>query len=174
MHLGEPGGKRALLVGGEAVDEATALCAKAAPGELRLCRRSTALAGPMVELRVSRSGRSTVLRVDPAYVHLPLPQRSALEWDERCAPYVPAAVLDALRSAAYDSFLTASHVTYLVSVSVVVVAAVLVAFALPVITPPRKDAVVPDDSSTDDLVREEEAAYPEQLTEEISDDGRKG
>jgi len=87
---------------------------------------------------------------------------------------VPAAVLDALRSAAYDSFLTASHVTYLVSVSVVVVAAVLVAFALPVITPPRKDAVVPDDSSTDDLVREEEAAYPEQLTEEISDDGRKG
>jgi len=87
---------------------------------------------------------------------------------------VPAAVLDALRSAAYDSFLTASHVTYLVSVSVVVVAAVLVAFALPVITPPRKDAVVPDDSSTDDLVREEEAAYPEQLAEEISDDGRKG
>ena len=87
---------------------------------------------------------------------------------------VPAAVLDALRSAAYDSFLTASHVTYLVSVSVVVVAAVLVAFALPVITPPRKDAVVPEDSSTDDLVREEEAAYPEQLTEEISDDGRKG
>jgi class 3 adenylate cyclase len=97
MHLGEPGGKRALLVGGEAVDEATALCAKAAPGELRLCRRSTALAGPMVELRVSRSGRSTVLRVDPAYVHLPLPQRSALEWDERCAPYVPAAVLDQIR-----------------------------------------------------------------------------
>ena len=87
---------------------------------------------------------------------------------------VPAAVLDALRSAAYDSFLTASHVTYLVSVSVVVVAAVLVAFALPVITPPRKDAVVPEDSSTDDLVREEEAAYPVQLTEEISDDGRKG
>ncbi|MFZ4510701.1 MAG: MFS transporter [Candidatus Nanopelagicales bacterium] len=87
---------------------------------------------------------------------------------------VPAAVLDALRSAAYDSFLTASHVTYLVSVSVVVVAAVLVAFALPVITPPRKDAVVPEDSSSDDLVREEEAAYPVQLTEEISDDGRKG
>ncbi|MBL8616922.1 MAG: AAA family ATPase [Deltaproteobacteria bacterium] len=97
MHLGEPGGKRALLVGGEAVDEATALCAKAAPGELRLCRRSTGLAGPLVELRVSRSGRSTVLRVDPAYVNLPLPLRQPLPWDERFAPYVPAAVLDQIR-----------------------------------------------------------------------------
>jgi len=87
---------------------------------------------------------------------------------------VPAAVLDALRTSAYDAFLTSSHVTYLVSVSVVVVAAVLVAFALPVITPPRKDAMVPADSSTDDLVREEEDDYPEQLAEEISDDGRKG
>ena len=87
---------------------------------------------------------------------------------------VPAAVLEALRSSAYDAFLASSHVTYLVSVSVVVVAALLVAFALPVITPPRKDAMVPDDSSTDDLVREEEAAYPEQLAEEIGDDGRKG
>jgi hypothetical protein len=86
---------------------------------------------------------------------------------------VPAAVLDALRTSAYDAFLTSSHVTYLVSVSVVVVAALLVAFALPVITPPRKDAMVPADSSTDDLVREEEADYPEQLAEEIGDDGRK-
>jgi hypothetical protein len=82
-------------------------------------------------------------------------------------------VLDALRTSAYDAFLTSSHVTYLVSVSVVVVAALLVAFALPVITPPRKDAMVPADSSTDDLVREEEADYPEQLAEEIGDDGRK-
>jgi hypothetical protein len=49
-----------------------------------------------------------------------------------------------------------------------------VAFALPVITPPRKDATVPADSPTDDLVRDEEAAYPEQLAEEIGDDGRKG
>jgi DHA2 family multidrug resistance protein-like MFS transporter len=86
----------------------------------------------------------------------------------------PAAVLDALRTSAYDAFLTSSHMTYLISVAVVVVATLLVAFALPVITPPRKDAMVPADSSTDDLVREEEAAYPEQLAEEIGDDGRKG
>ena len=86
----------------------------------------------------------------------------------------PATVIDALRASAFDSFLSSAHVTYLISVSVVVIAALLVAFALPKITPPRKHMAVPDDSSTDELVREEEAAYPEQLAEEISDDGRRG
>jgi EmrB/QacA subfamily drug resistance transporter len=85
----------------------------------------------------------------------------------------PATVVDALRTSAFDAFLASSHVTYIISVSVVVIAALLVAFLLPVITPPRKDVVVPDDSPTDDLVREEEAAYPEQLAEEIPDDGRR-
>lgn len=86
----------------------------------------------------------------------------------------PATVVDALRGSAFDAFLASSHVTYIISVSVVVIAALLVAFALPKITPPRKHATVPDDSSTDELVREEEAAYPEQLAEEISDDGHRG
>ena len=85
----------------------------------------------------------------------------------------PAKVIDALRASAFDSFLASAHVTYIISVSVVVLAALLVAFALPKITPPRKHVAVPDDSSTDELVREEEAAYPEQLAEEISDDGRR-
>lgn len=83
-------------------------------------------------------------------------------------------MVDALRGSAFDAFLASSHVTYIISVSVVVIAALLVAFALPKITPPRKHATVPDDSSTDELVREEEAAYPEQLAEEISDDGHRG
>jgi len=86
----------------------------------------------------------------------------------------PAAVLDALRASAYDAFLASAHVTYLVSITVVVIAALLVAFVLPVITPPRKDMTVPADSPTDDLVREEEAHYPEQLAEELADDDRKG
>ena len=86
----------------------------------------------------------------------------------------PAKVIDALRASAFDSFLASAHVTYIISVSVVVLAALLVAFALPKITPPRKHVAVPDDSPTDELVREEEAAYPEQLAEEISDDGRRG
>lgn len=86
----------------------------------------------------------------------------------------PATVIDALRASAFDSFLASAHVTYIISVSVVVIAALLVAFALPKITPPRQHVAVPDDSATDELVREEEAAYPEQLAEEISDDGRRG
>jgi hypothetical protein len=63
-------------------------------------------------------------------------------------------------------------VTYLVSVSVVVVAALLVGFGLPRITPPRKGVEVPADSPTDDLVREEESDYQEQLADEIGEDRR--
>ena len=85
----------------------------------------------------------------------------------------PATVIDALRASAFDSFLTSAHVTYILSVTVVVIAALLVGFALPKITPPRKHVAVPDDSPTDGLVREEEATYPEQLAEEVSDDGRR-
>ncbi|MFM1964300.1 MAG: hypothetical protein RL134_25 [Actinomycetota bacterium] len=85
----------------------------------------------------------------------------------------PATVLDALRTSAYDAFLTSAHVTYILSITVVGIAALLVAFVLPVITPPRKDVSVPADSPTDDLVRKEEAAYPEQLAEELADDDRK-
>lgn len=86
----------------------------------------------------------------------------------------PATVIDALRASAFDSFLASAHVTYIISVTVVVIAALLVAFALPVITPPRKDVPVPEDSPTDDLVRLEEEEYPEQLAEEVVDDGRPG
>lgn len=84
----------------------------------------------------------------------------------------PATVVDALRTSAFDSFLASAHVTYIISVSVVVIAALLVAFVLPVITPPRKHVVVPDDSPVDELVREEQADYPEQVAEEIVDDNR--
>lgn len=84
----------------------------------------------------------------------------------------PATVVDGLRSAAYDAFLNSAHATYLVSVTVVVAAALLVAFALPHIVPPRKDAAVPADSPVDDLVHEEQEDYPRQFAEEIADDGR--
>jgi DHA2 family multidrug resistance protein-like MFS transporter len=84
----------------------------------------------------------------------------------------PESVVAALQSAAYDAFLSSAHVTYLVSVSVVVVAALLVGFGLPRITPPRKGVEVPADSPTDDLVREEESDYQEQLADEIGEDRR--
>ncbi len=84
----------------------------------------------------------------------------------------PESLVAALQSAAYDAFLSSAHVTYLVSVSVVVVAALLVGFGLPSITPPSKGVEVPADSATDDLVREEESDYPEQLADELGEDRR--
>jgi hypothetical protein len=50
---------------------------------------------------------------------------------------------------------------------------VLVAFLLPVIHAPQRGdlpPVDPDSGTTDDLVREEEAEYPEQLAEETRGD----
>ena len=84
----------------------------------------------------------------------------------------PDSVVQALQSAAYDAFLSSAHVTYVVSVVVVVIAALLVGFGLPHITPPRKDSVVPPDSPTDDLVRREQTDYPRELAEEVAEDGR--
>ena len=51
---------------------------------------------------------------------------------------LPSGLVDAFRSAAYDSFLNAAHVTSYLSAAVVAVAALLVAFRLPVITPPQR------------------------------------
>ena len=84
----------------------------------------------------------------------------------------PESVVTALQSAAFDAFLESAHVTYVVSAVVVVVATLLVGFGLPRITPPRKDAAVPPDSPTDDLVREQDADYPSELADEVGQDGR--
>ena len=51
---------------------------------------------------------------------------------------VPAAAVESLQSAAFDAFIASSHVTYVVSATVVAIATLLVAFALPYISPPRK------------------------------------
>jgi EmrB/QacA subfamily drug resistance transporter len=82
----------------------------------------------------------------------------------------PATIIDGVRQSAYEAFLSSAHVTYLVSISVVVIAAALVAFALPLITPPRKGVSVPADSPIDERIREEEKDYPEQLAGEVADD----
>jgi EmrB/QacA subfamily drug resistance transporter len=82
----------------------------------------------------------------------------------------PATIIDAVRESAYEAFLSSAHVTYLVSITVVVIATALVAFALPLITPPRKGVAVPADSPIDERIREEEKDYPEQLAGEVADD----
>jgi len=86
----------------------------------------------------------------------------------------PATILDTVRQSAYDAFLSSAHVTYLVSITVVVIATALVAFALPMITPPRKGVAVPADSPIDDRIREEEKDYPAQLAGEVADDRGQG
>ncbi len=86
----------------------------------------------------------------------------------------PATILESVRQSAYDAFLSSAHVTYLVSITVVLIATALVAFALPLITPPRKGVAVPADSPIDERIREEEQDYPEQLAGEVADDRGQG
>jgi EmrB/QacA subfamily drug resistance transporter len=50
----------------------------------------------------------------------------------------PAAVVDKVRAGAYDAFLSASHFTTLISTVVILIAALVVGFMLPTITPPSK------------------------------------
>jgi MFS transporter, DHA2 family, multidrug resistance protein len=55
----------------------------------------------------------------------------------------PGQAVEALQAAAFDAFIASSHVTYIVSATVVAVAALLVGFALPHIDPPRRQEVQP-------------------------------
>ncbi len=82
----------------------------------------------------------------------------------------PAAVIEPIRQSAFESFLNASHVTYLVSLSVVFLAAAIVGFLLPRIEPPRKKGLVPADSPVDDLVRAEQERYAGEVGEELGED----
>lgn len=86
---------------------------------------------------------------------------------------MPTATASTLQANAFEAFLGASHVTMIISLTIVVIAALLVAFLLPVIHAPQRGdlpPVDPDSGTTNDLVREEEAEYPEQLAEETRGD----
>jgi EmrB/QacA subfamily drug resistance transporter len=50
----------------------------------------------------------------------------------------PADVIDQVRSGAFDAYLNASHVTSLISAAIVLLAAIVVGFALPSIRPPEE------------------------------------
>ena len=78
-----------------------------------------------------------------------------------------------LQSNAFEAFLGASHVTMIISLTIVVIGALLVAFLLPVIHAPQRGDLPPMDprsGTTDDRIREEEVEYPEQLAEETRGD----
>jgi len=94
--------------------------------------------------------------------------------DQAAAQGVPATVIDTLRAGAYEAFLSASHVTSYISLAVIVIAALVVFFLLPRITPPAKGdlAVGAPADPTDRLVREEAEHYSEEAAEEyVTRDG---
>ncbi len=87
---------------------------------------------------------------------------------------MPASMVEQLKAGAYDAFLGASHLTTLISLAVVVIAAVVVGFLLPYIEPPtarmeRGEAPPPADAA-DALVQREAIAYREELAEEVVPD----
>ena len=84
---------------------------------------------------------------------------------------IPAAAVDGLRNGAYDAFLQAAHVTTIISLVVAVIAALIVGFGLPHITPPTRQVEegkgpAPVDPA-DELVIREAAAYQKEAAAEI-------
>ena len=94
--------------------------------------------------------------------------------DQAAAQGVPAAVIDPLRQGAYEAFLSASHVTSYISFAMIVIAALVVFFLLPQITPPEKGdrAVGAPADPADALVRAEAEHYAEEAAEEYGLDGK--
>ncbi len=87
----------------------------------------------------SAAARSPV-PVDPALVDVAGESIVAAEvaLDQAAQAGLPGLLVDTFRSAAYDSFLNASHVTAYLSAAVVTLAALVVVFLLPAITPPQR------------------------------------
>jgi EmrB/QacA subfamily drug resistance transporter len=90
--------------------------------------------------------------------------------DQAALAGMPAGVVDQLRSGVYQAFLGASHVATIISVVVVIIAALAVGFLLPRITPPERGdlAVGAPTGDADALVREEVSEYPQQAAEEYA------
>jgi len=88
---------------------------------------------------------------------------------------MPVETASALQASAFDAFLSASHVTMIISLVIVVAAALLVGIFLPVINAPKEGDLPPTEvmkSSADERVREEAAEYPEQFAGEVAGDER--
>jgi EmrB/QacA subfamily drug resistance transporter len=87
---------------------------------------------------------------------------------------LPDAVVESVRSGSFDAFLAATHVTTAISLTIVIIAALVVGFGLPHITPPtrmseRGEGSAPRDE-TDALVLAEAAEYEAQAAEEYPAD----
>lgn len=82
----------------------------------------------------------------------------------------PEPLIQALRSGAFEAFLAAAHAATLISLSVIVVAALVVGFGLPRITPPTRRTEAGQDAppadAADALVQQEAEHYQEQAEQE--------
>ncbi len=101
--------------------------------------------------------------------------------DQAAASGMPAPLVETLRQGAFESFLSAAHVTSYISAAIVIIAALVVFFLLPVITPPERRELpvsVPDETllsddesltgeSTQVRVAQETLRYSHELTEEL-------
>lgn len=85
---------------------------------------------------------------------------------------LPTALADAFRGAAFDSFLSASHVTSYLAAAVVLIAALVVVSLLPTITPPQAAPRLEEgeESGIQERIDAEAAHYPAELQEEVVDE----
>lgn len=90
--------------------------------------------------------------------------------DQAAQQGMPESSVEALRAGAFESFLSASHLTSYIAAGILVLAAIVVLFVLPVITPPerREPGQTPAPDSTEGRIEDEVAHYSEQLTEELA------
>jgi hypothetical protein len=83
-------------------------------------------------------------------------------------PAVPTSVVSELQAQAFEAFVSASHFTTTISLVIVVIAALLVGFGLPLITPPsaHRGPTGPPVDPIDALVKEESDAYAQDAAAE--------
>jgi DHA2 family multidrug resistance protein-like MFS transporter len=86
------------------------------------------------------------------------------------AGQLPAAFAEGLRQLAFQEFLSAMHLTMAISAGVMVLAVLIVGFGLPHITPPQARPQEPE-SPVDVLIEDEVAAYPQEYSQEVLEDG---
>ncbi len=91
--------------------------------------------------------------------------------DQASQQGMPQQAIDMFRSGAFESFLSASHLTSYIAAAVLGVAALVVLFLLPVITPPERREQPQDVSpgSAEGRVDDEVEHYSEQLAEELGE-----
>jgi MFS family permease len=88
---------------------------------------------------------------------------------------VPASTIEALQAVAFADFLAAAHLTSAISAGIVIVAALIVGFGLPRITPPTAPStgsVRPGESPIDQRIATETSRYAAELVEELDPDAR--